>query len=119
MKIAAQMTRKEGGQKMTRKERDKIRELQNRLIEKLEHRGFTEHCMKDEYTLEEQRLTCIKCAHPLQDNQLVKDAYRQNTTVSWAKVQLKILADMARDRDIKWFADQAEKIANGLRCLDT
>jgi hypothetical protein len=74
--------------------------------------------MKDEYTPQEQRLTCIKCAHPLQDNQLVKNAYRQNTTVSWAKMQLKILADMARDRDIKWFAEPAEKFANGLRYLD-
>ncbi len=77
-----------------------------------------EHCMKDEYKPHEQRVTCYKCAAPLSDNQLVKDAYKQNTTVSWAKNNLRILADMAEDRDMDWFASEARRIMEGLRNLD-
>lgn len=78
-----------------------------------------EHCMKDTYTLQEQKRTCIKCGHPLIDNQLVKNAYIQNTTVIWAKGQLKILADIAKDRNLNWIAGLAEKIADGLEGLES
>ena len=75
--------------------------------------------MSAEYSEREQELTCVKCAHPLSDNDLVKKAYRQNTTVGWAKNNLRILADMAEDRELHWFADEARRISEGLRYLDT
>jgi hypothetical protein len=61
--------------------------------------------------------TCIHCGKPLADNQLVKDAYRLNTTAVWAKGQLNILADMADDRGEAWFARELRKISDGLRTL--
>lgn len=76
------------------------------------------HCMEKEYSKQEQRLTCYKCAAPLADNQLVKDAYKMNTTVCWAKTQLRILADMARDRGQSYIADEIIKITNGMETLD-
>ena len=75
------------------------------------------HCMDGEYSDKEQYLTCIKCAHPLADNQLVKDAYKLNSTAVWAKGQLRILADMARGRGFYWFADGVDKIMNDIRLM--
>lgn len=75
--------------------------------------------MKNEYTEREQLLTCYKCAAPLSDNQLVKTAYQMNTTVGWAKKNLRILADMADDRGMDWFASEARRIMDGLVILDT
>lgn len=75
------------------------------------------HCRKDHFTDWEQRVTCYKCAAPLTDNQLVKDAYNMNTVNAWARGQLKILADMAKDRGMDWFAEEANHIANELRQL--
>ena len=63
------------------------------------------------------RQTCIKCGHPLSDNQLVKDAYTLNTTASWAKQQLTILHDVAKNRGFYWFAEKAQKIADGIKLL--
>jgi hypothetical protein len=71
------------------------------------------HCRPD-YLQWEQRATCIKCAHPLADNPLVKDAYKMNTVNAHAKQQLNILADMAEHRGMQWFADEARKIAGEL-----
>ena len=65
----------------------------------------------------EQRLTCVSCAHPLADNQLVKDAYKLNATATWAKQQLAILHDMAKDLGIDWFAERAQKIADRIQPL--
>lgn len=33
---------------------------------------------------------------------------------SWAQEQLRIMAEMADDRDLKWVADKARRIAEGL-----
>ena len=71
------------------------------------------HCRPD-FRQWEQRVTCSHCGSPLSDNQLVRDAYRLNTVNAWAKVQLNILADMAEDRGMQWFADETRKIACGL-----
>lgn len=75
------------------------------------------HC-RDDYTEREQHLTCVNCAYPLSDNWLVKQAYRQNTTVEWAKGNLKVLANMVEDRGMDWFASEVRRIMNGLQCLD-
>lgn len=83
------------------------------------HNGKIKHCRAGDYNEFEQRQTCVSCAHPLADNQLVKDAYKLNTTASWAKQQLIILHDMAKDRGIDWFAEQAQKIADRILLLDT
>lgn len=61
------------------------------------------HCRPD-FLQWEQRNTCCKCAAPLADNPLVKDAYKMNTVNAWAKGQLNILADMAEHRGMQWFA---------------
>ena len=71
------------------------------------------HCRPDLLQWE-QHATCCHCAKPLIDNQLVNDAYKMNTVNSWAKQQLSILADMAEDRGMQWFADEARKIGGGL-----
>jgi len=76
------------------------------------------HCRKREYNDREQRHTCVSCAHPLADNQLVRDAYNLNTTAAWAKQRLAILHDMAKDRGLDWFAEQAQKIADRIQLLD-
>ncbi len=76
------------------------------------------HCRASDYKDWEQRQTCVSCAHPLADNQLVKDAYKLNTTAAWAKRQLAILHDMAKDRGDDWFAEQAQKIADRIQLLD-
>lgn len=81
-----------------------------------EPKGDVGHCRPD-YFPWEQHTTCVKCAAPLADNPLVKDAYKLNTVNSWAKRQLRILADMAGRKGMQWFADEARKIADGLRCL--
>jgi hypothetical protein len=65
-----------------------------------------------------KRLTCCNCGHPLSDNQLVKDGYNVNTTASWAKVQLKIMAEMAEDHKLPdWVQKEAYRIMDGLRLL--
>ncbi len=75
------------------------------------------HCMKDEFTPREKRLTCYNCAAPLADNQLVKDAYKVNTAVVWAKGQLGKLADMADEREVCWFAAKVRYIVNKMVTL--
>jgi hypothetical protein len=76
------------------------------------------HCRAGDYKDWEQRQTCVSCAHPLADNQLVKDAYKLNTTAAWAVQKLSILHDMAKDRGNDWFAEQAQTIADGIKLLD-
>ena len=78
-----------------------------------------DHCRASEYREWEQRQTCVSCAHPLSDNQLVKDAYKLNNTAAWAKTQLSILHDMAKDRGLDWFAEQAMKIADSIQLIDS
>jgi hypothetical protein len=75
------------------------------------------HCRKD-FKQWEQRATCVNCAHPLSDNQLVKDAFTANTAAAWAKQQLRILADMAGDRGLAYFAGKMGEIADGIDLLE-
>jgi len=83
-----------------------------------------EHCKKD-FNNFEQYITCIKCGHSLSDNQLIKDAYKLNTTAAWAKSQLKIVIDMIGDRkedgisqiDAVWFMHELDRIKNAIRLL--
>ena len=61
---------------------------------------------------------CRNCAHPLSDNRLVQDAYKLNTTASWAKQQLIILAQMAEDHKMpEFYIHQVKKIMNGISLL--
>lgn len=73
---------------------------------------------RERSTEREQYLTCINCAHPLSDNQMVKDAYTQNNVVAWAKGRLRVLADVA-DGMVGggWFAAQVREINDGLEHL--
>lgn len=76
-----------------------------------------EHCMA-EWKPWEQRNTCLKCAHPLADNELVKDGFKVNTTAAWAKGNLKILADMAEDNRLpQWFIAEVNRIKEGIRLM--
>lgn len=65
----------------------------------------------------EKKVTCRKCAAPLSDNQLVKDLYKVNSTVSWAKNRLKTLADMLEDRNHEWFAQELRDVEKTLKTL--
>lgn len=63
----------------------------------------------------EQHGTCVNCAHPLDDNQRMKDALITNTTASWAKHNLRVPAEMAADRGLpQWFADEVKRIGAGI-----
>ena len=75
------------------------------------------HVRRD-YRPWEQYNTCARCAAPLSDNDLVRDARRVNTVASWAKHQLRILEGMARDREIPpFFVDELKRIADGIELL--
>lgn len=39
---------------------------------------------------------------------------RVRNVSSWAQEQFRIMAEMADDRDLKWVADKARRIAEGL-----
>lgn len=66
----------------------------------------------------EQHVTCVNCAHPLDDNQRMKDALVTNTTAGWAKRNLHILAEMAADRGVpQWFADEVRRIGAGIQLM--
>lgn len=75
------------------------------------------HCRPD-YLPWEQRMTCRNCAAPLDDNPLVSEALRMSNVNAWAMQQLAVLADMAEDRGIAWFAEEARRVADGLTLLD-
>ena len=61
----------------------------------------------------ELHLTCCKCGHPLDDNQRMKDALATNNAASWAKMNLRILAEMAEDRGLPaWYVDEVRRIGN-------
>lgn len=66
---------------------------------------------------EKDILTCCNCGAPLLDNYLVKRAYTQNSTVGWAKKNLKILSEMAEDRGLEYFANEMRRIMDGLEYL--
>lgn len=69
-------------------------------------------------TLFERHLTCVNCGHPLDDNQRMKYAMITNTTASWAKDNLRILAEMAEDRAFpKWFSDEVMRIRDGIKLV--
>ena len=76
-----------------------------------------EHARPD-YKPWEQHLTCCHCAHPLDDNQRMKDALKTNTTASWAKDQLRILADMAKDNKLPdWYVAEVKRICHGITLM--
>lgn len=66
----------------------------------------------------EQHVTCVNCAHPLDDNQRMKDALVTNTTAGWAKQNLRILTEMAADRSVpQWFVDEVKRIGDGIQVM--
>lgn len=74
--------------------------------------------VRPDYKQWEQRATCCHCAAPLADNQLVKDAHTANNTAAWAKIQLRILSEMAEDRGLpQWYVDEANRIREGIQLL--
>jgi hypothetical protein len=58
----------------------------------------------------EKYLTCVYCENPLSENELVEDAYKISTTMSWAHGRLKILSDMLEDRKQDYFAKEIREI---------
>ncbi len=63
----------------------------------------------------ERHVTCCKCGHPLDDNQRMKDALATNNVASWAKQNMRILADMAEDRGLPaWYVAEVRRICNGI-----
>ena len=48
------------------------------------------------------------------NNQIANEAYKMSSVNGWAKDQLNILADMADERGLEWFANEARKIGNEL-----
>ena len=72
-----------------------------------------EHVRPD-YKPWEQLSTCVKCAHPLDDNQRMKDAWKTNNVAAWAKEQLHILAETAADRGDLLYAREAQRISDGI-----
>lgn len=74
--------------------------------------------VRPDFRLWEQHITCIKCAHPLDDNQRMKDALVTNTTAGWAQQNLRILAEMATDRGLpQWFVDEVQRIGAGIQVM--
>jgi len=72
------------------------------------------HC-RPNYRPWEQYATCCHCAHPLSDNQQVKDALISHNTIAWAKQQLRILKEMATARNLPpWYANEVRRIRDGL-----
>ncbi len=66
----------------------------------------------------ERHMTCIKCAHPLDDNQRMKDALVTNATAGWAKQNLNVLADMAFERGVpQWYVDEVKRIGAGIQVM--
>lgn len=56
------------------------------------------HIFEDEYSDREKYATCLHCGKPLTDNQIVKDSYQLSTQFNWMKHQVKIIADMIKDK---------------------
>ena len=75
------------------------------------------HCMDGEYSKREKRLTCKHCGKPLLDNDLVKDSFAQNTTVGWAKTQLRILSEMSESKGLLWLSMKLRETSEGLNLL--
>ncbi|MDD5056580.1 MAG: hypothetical protein PHQ60_02305 [Sideroxydans sp.] len=66
----------------------------------------------------ERHVTCIKCAHPLEDNQRMRDALVTNTTAGWAKQNLSVLVEMAAARGVpQWFVDEVKRIGAGIKVM--
>lgn len=65
---------------------------------------------------------CCNCGHPLADNRLMKQAYIANSTASWAKGQLAIIADMLAEEPpttgrIEYIVDEIRRIADGIELI--
>ena len=75
------------------------------------------HC-EPEYSRNQQLMTCVHCAAPLSDNERVKELYIAYTSIGWAKMQLKVIADMLADRGDNYFAGELRRVCAGLKELD-
>ena len=67
------------------------------------------------------RNTCCFCGNPLCENDIMKDAFRCNTTWSFAKNNFKILRDMvASDNppDVKWIAGEIDRVMSKVMLLN-
>lgn len=74
--------------------------------------------MRPDFRPWEKHVTCVKCAHPLDDNQRMKDALVTNTTAGWAQNNLRILAEMAADRGVpQWFVAEVKRIGAGIQVM--
>ncbi len=74
--------------------------------------------IRTDYRPWEQYVTCCNCAHPLDDNQRMKDALKVNTTASWAQQNLKVLEEMSEDRGLpEWFVAEVRRIKEGIACM--
>lgn len=62
---------------------------------------------------------CVKCNHPLSDNDLVKTAYTKSNAASGAKTQLLIIADMLEETEkMEWYAEQIRKYCDWIKPID-
>lgn len=82
--------------------------------------------------LKVSKLNCHHCGKPLLTPGLVEQAYNVNNVATHAKMQLKILHDMAKDRSLGlvssdrekilasfgWMADKILDLSNGIVLLD-
>lgn len=78
------------------------------------------------------KLNCYHCGKPLLTPGLVEQAYKVNNVATHAKMQLKILHDMAKDRSLGlinsdhakllatfgWMADKLLELSDGIVLLD-
>lgn len=56
------------------------------------------HIFEDEYSDREKYITCLHCGKPLIDNQIVKDSYQLSTQFGWMKQNMRIIANMIKDK---------------------
>lgn len=56
------------------------------------------HICDKEFTVREKYLTCKNCGKPLLDNQLVKDSYQISNQLTYLNAQIKIIADILKDK---------------------
>ena len=61
-------------------------------------REFMKHIFENEYSDREKYTTCLHCGQPLANNQMVKDSYQLSTQFGWMKSNIRIIADMIKDK---------------------
>lgn len=58
----------------------------------------------------EKYITCTHCGSPLADNNIIKDAYKINSQMSWVASRILCIADMLDDRDQEYIASTLREI---------